>query len=648
MRVFISWSGKRSQKIAEILRDWIGDVLRDVKPFVSSRDIHKGEKWLENITKELDNSSYGVICVTPENVYSAWLLFESGALSKTFGEKSSNVCPFLFGVNKSSLTGPLSQFQAAEHSKDDVFGLIKSINARLEIPVEDYRLEKDFEVWWPKLEEKIQPIEESEEFRTVCYVEDVKRRFSDALSSKALWNILSENKYYRKVLLDSINDFSSRLFYAFGDNKEIRLPYVLYPARLVSLLMQYKATVKALALIDVEERFWRDRAGMDILRNTDKNSTRIFVFQTRKQMRETIPTLFQHADCYNVRSISYDKLIKEWPDYVYDFSIIGDISARLLARYDSAATDSVEKNIRFITSREEISRHEDIINSIIQKTKEVKGNIDTESLIEETFRHSAQTILERKAIEMSAYISIPQYDQYEEQHAYYLEMMDRMLEIYNEKRIGLKAVQKVLEFGAGTGLFTKRLAKEQSTHVTAIEIDWACYLQLSHKMKLMHSNFELSETVECFNEDSRSYDPPGTFDFIFSSFADHHIKPYDKEHYFNNLCVNLEADGFAIIGDEFLPRYDKTSVEARRDALKQYHNHIIEIARDLNQPEMAELEEDALRSGLEEIGDFKLSCEEYEELLKNAGLSFEKERIGPKEDIGVGGVYVYVLQKKRA
>ena len=50
---------------------------------------------------------------------------------------------------------------------------------------------------------------------------------------------------------------------------------------------------------------------------------------------------------------------------------------------------------------------------------------------------------------------------------------------------------------------------------------------------------------------------------------------------------------------------------------------------------------------MEELGDFKLSCEEYEELLSAAGLSFEKEKIGPTDDEGVGGIYVYSIRSKQ-
>ncbi len=648
MKVFISWSGERSRAIADILRDWLKDVLRDIEPFISTQDIYKGEQWLDSITKELDMSDSGIICVTPENLYSSWLLFEAGALSKSLGDKSSKVIPFLFEIKKKDIKGPLSTFQAVEYSEEDVFALIKSLNLQMDNPVKERRLEKDFEAWWPKLNEQINTIEEEHESKTLIYIENIKRKVGNVLSSREIRSALADNKYFSKVFLDSIDDFSSRIINVSSATPEIKLPYILYPCRLIGLLMEYKVTVKALALIDVEEKFWRDKAGLEILRNTDKNSTRIFVFHNRKQMMETIPTLYQHSEKYNVGAISYDNLVREWPDYAYDFSIIGDIGTRLLARYDVPQTESLETNIRFTTNKTEISGHEDIINSIIQKAYVIDRTQDVDKQLEETFQADQfkYTSLERKTIEMSAYISIPQYDQFEEQHAYYVEMMNRMLEIFEERRANIKGKHAVLEFGSGTGLFTKRIATKRNTNVTAIEIDWACFSQLEHNLKKICTDASDSGNIKCYYEDSRVYNPPGTFHFIFSSFADHHIKPYDKMQYFGNIARNLKKNGFAIIGDEFLPTYDRSNVEARRKALKKYHKHIIDIAKNNKQMEMAELEEAALKSGLEEVGDFKLSCEEYEDLLTKAGFLYEKEKIGPKEDLGVGGVYIYILERQ--
>lgn len=82
---------------------------------------------------------------------------------------------------------------------------------------------------------------------------------------------------------------------------------------------------------------------------------------------------------------------------------------------------------------------------------------------------------------------------------------------------------------------------------------------------------------------------------------------------------------------------------ARQRALLAYHNHIIEIAQQQGEVLLEKLERDALHSGLERSGDFKLSCQQYEKLLSAAGFEFEKEKIGPLDRDDVGGVYVYTV-----
>lgn len=78
MKVFLSWSGDRSRVVADVLRNWLPSVLQAVRPYFSPEDIEKGSKWSLEISRELDASDYGILCVTTENVASPWMLFEAG------------------------------------------------------------------------------------------------------------------------------------------------------------------------------------------------------------------------------------------------------------------------------------------------------------------------------------------------------------------------------------------------------------------------------------------------------------------------------------------------------------------------------------------------------------------------------------------
>jgi hypothetical protein len=153
LKVFISWSGTSSHQVALALRDWLPKVLQVVDPYVSSEDIDKGARWSTDISKELEDSAFGIICVTPENLVAPWVNFEAGALSKSLDK--SRVAPFLFGVPRTAVQGPLLQFQSTLIEHDEVRKLVRSMNAACDHGLPEGRLDEVFEVWWPKLEEEL-------------------------------------------------------------------------------------------------------------------------------------------------------------------------------------------------------------------------------------------------------------------------------------------------------------------------------------------------------------------------------------------------------------------------------------------------------------------------------------------------------------
>jgi TIR domain/His Kinase A (phospho-acceptor) domain len=157
LKVFLSWSGSWSKEVAEALRDWLPDVLQFVQPWISSGDIDKGRRWASEIAQELETSRVGIICLTPDNLASRWILFEAGALSKT--TENTFVCTFLHGLTKADLAPPLSQFQATEAYKEDTRQLIDTINRASEaLALTQDQCTRAFERWWPELEARLNGI----------------------------------------------------------------------------------------------------------------------------------------------------------------------------------------------------------------------------------------------------------------------------------------------------------------------------------------------------------------------------------------------------------------------------------------------------------------------------------------------------------
>src|SRR5260370_752925 len=102
MKIFISWSGERSHKLALLLHDWLPRVLPSSECFVSSEDIRKGARWSVDMARELEESAFGILCIVSGNENAPWLNFEAGALSKVVDH--ARVVPLIFDTDRSALS----------------------------------------------------------------------------------------------------------------------------------------------------------------------------------------------------------------------------------------------------------------------------------------------------------------------------------------------------------------------------------------------------------------------------------------------------------------------------------------------------------------------------------------------------------------
>ena len=160
MKVFISWSGNKSHKVAMVFREWLPSVIQSLVPYVSSEDIDKGARWSTDIAKELEDSTFGILCVTKDNLHAPWLSFEAGALSKTVDK--AYVSPFLFDIKRSEVDGPILQFQSTIFEKDDIKKLIHTLNKACgEDGITVAMLDRAFDVWYPTLEKELNQLKEN-------------------------------------------------------------------------------------------------------------------------------------------------------------------------------------------------------------------------------------------------------------------------------------------------------------------------------------------------------------------------------------------------------------------------------------------------------------------------------------------------------
>lgn len=215
MKVFISWSGPLSKQLGEAIRDWLPSVLQFVVPYFTPSDVEKGGRWSTEISKELENSQIGILCVTRDNLHSDWILFEAGALSKSL--QKSYVCPILFDIGNTDLAGPMKQFQTTEFEKKDFLKLLSVINGQSEDrKLPSKTLEKVFEKWWPDLDSKIKEIlsdgdepkpplrSERELLEEILQLSRVssQQKFRPSINPKALESLL---KYYLELHDQQVN-----------------------------------------------------------------------------------------------------------------------------------------------------------------------------------------------------------------------------------------------------------------------------------------------------------------------------------------------------------------------------------------------------------------------------------------------------------
>lgn len=211
MKVFLSWSGHKSHQVALVFRDWLPSVIQSINPYVSSEDIDKGARWSTDIAKELEDSSFGILCVTKENLEAPWLLFEAGALSKMMDK--SSVCPFIFDLKRAEVKGPILQFQSTIFEKEDVKKLLVTLNKSCgDSGLKEELLSKTFEVWWPNLEDSLNKIKSEKS-------EEEKGNSDKSLNNEMLEEILELSRTNQKIL---------------------RSPEILFPQDYIEFIMREK------------------------------------------------------------------------------------------------------------------------------------------------------------------------------------------------------------------------------------------------------------------------------------------------------------------------------------------------------------------------------------------------------------------------
>lgn len=66
MKVFTTWSGSRSGRLALKLYEWLPLVLPQVQTWMSTESIRMGAHWPSELRSGLSGTLFGILCVLPE------------------------------------------------------------------------------------------------------------------------------------------------------------------------------------------------------------------------------------------------------------------------------------------------------------------------------------------------------------------------------------------------------------------------------------------------------------------------------------------------------------------------------------------------------------------------------------------------------
>lgn len=153
-KIFISWSGRLSETVAELFKKWIPNVLQDIEPFFSTEDIRKGRRPIETIFDNMKGAKFAISCLTMSNKEKPWIEFEAGFLSGL----NVPVAGFLINLSVDDLKLPLSNFQHTVFVKEDLKRLVDTIRETCNSITTESQFNNSFEREWPTFSENLTKI----------------------------------------------------------------------------------------------------------------------------------------------------------------------------------------------------------------------------------------------------------------------------------------------------------------------------------------------------------------------------------------------------------------------------------------------------------------------------------------------------------
>jgi len=194
-------------------------MIQGLDTFMSKHDLESGSRWSLELSKQLEETNFGIIFLSSENLNSQWILFESGALTKHI---EGRACSILIGELKpTDVTGPLSQFQNRTFQKEEIKSVLSDINKKLQKPLEIQRLDMVFEKWWPDLEKEYKEAISSYPNQVTASPRDQRDMIEELLTRiRNIERVCDERKplattlnEYVAPLVENLTDYEKKVLY---------------------------------------------------------------------------------------------------------------------------------------------------------------------------------------------------------------------------------------------------------------------------------------------------------------------------------------------------------------------------------------------------------------------------------------------------
>ena len=134
MKIFVGYDGPKGCWISRSLHNWFPNLSDEFEVFAARWSIKPRENSQTATQKALDESHYGILCLTDENDKNKLgnLLFLQGALQKATKKNNpdgtSHVTPLRYGVTAADFD-TLCDYKGVSYTKDGMIELLYDVNS---------------------------------------------------------------------------------------------------------------------------------------------------------------------------------------------------------------------------------------------------------------------------------------------------------------------------------------------------------------------------------------------------------------------------------------------------------------------------------------------------------------------------------------